>query len=180
MARLPLANRDDFPEELRYVWDRTSRGDAPPNIFRVMGNNPALLRNYLRLGNSLWGDSHLETATRELVILRTAYLSRSVYEWHQHVTIGRQAGLADEKINALQNWPESELFSEQERELLAYVDAVAESAQPRQELHDGLAAHFPGPTIMGVNLLVGFYMMTARFLGGMEVETEEPFIGWQL
>lgn len=180
MARLPLANRDDFPEELRYVWDRTSRGAAPPNIHRVMGNNPVLLRAYLRLGNALWNDGGLQTATRELVILRTAFRSRSVYEWHQHVALGRQAGLADEKINALQNWPESELFSEQERALLAYVDAVAESPHPRQELHDGLAVHFSAATIVAVNLLVGYYMMTARFLGGMEVETEQPFIGWQL
>ncbi len=180
MTRLPLATRDDFPEELKYVWDRTVAGETPPNIFRVMGNNPPLLRNYLRLGNSLWGDSGLDTATRELIILRTAFLARSVYEWHQHVRIGRQAGLTDDRIKALQDWRNSNLFSDPERILLDYADAVAESPHPRQELHDAMAKHFPPATIVAVNLLVGFYQMTARFLGGMEVETEEPFIGWDL
>ena len=71
MARLPFVSRDQFPEQLTYVWDRLDAAGMPPNIFRVMGNNPALLRNYLRLGNSLWSDIGLDVATRELAILRS-------------------------------------------------------------------------------------------------------------
>lgn len=180
MTRLPLTSRDDFPEDLRYVWDRTATAGTMPNIFRTMGNNAPLMRNYLRLGNSLWNDSGIDVATRELIILRTAFNARSVYEWHQHVRIGRQAGITDEKIRALSDWRSSSLFTESEKALLDYADAVSESSHPRQELHDAVAAHYPPATLVAVNILVGFYMMTARFLGGMEVETEEPFIGWDL
>jgi hypothetical protein len=34
--------------------------------------------------------------------------------------------------------------------------------------------------MVGVNLLAGFYGMTAKYLGAMEVEMEEPFVGWEL
>ena len=34
--------------------------------------------------------------------------------------------------------------------------------------------------MVGINMLTGFYGMTAKFLGAMEAETEDPFIGWQL
>lgn len=180
MARLPRVERDDIPDELKYVWDRLGTDGNVPNIFRAMGNNPPLLRAYLRLGNGLWAECGLDVATRELVILRTAYLHRSQYEWHQHVRIGRAAGLTDDRIKGLRDWRDSKEFSEGERALFAYADAVAESEHPRQELHDELARHFPAGTVVGVNLLVGFYGMTARFLGAMEVETEEPFIGWDL
>ena len=47
-------------------------------------------------------------------------------------------------------------------------------------MHNSLAAHFDPSTIVGVNLLTGFYGMTAKFLGAMEAETETPFVGWQL
>ena len=180
MSRLPAATRDDFPEELRYVWDRLGNGGTPPNIFRAMGNNAALLRNYLRLGNSLWSDIGIDVATRELAILRTAILQHSMYEWHQHVRIGREAGLTDDRIRALHHWRTSELFSEPERAILGYVDALSASDHPLEEVHDELAKHFPPATLVGINLLTGFYGMTAKFLGAMEVEPEENFVGWEL
>lgn len=178
MTRLPKATRADFPEDLAYVWERLG-GENASNIYRALGNNPVLLRGYTRLGNNLWNHCGLDVATRELVILRTAILQHSVYEWHQHVRIGQEAGLTLHRINALHHWRTSELFSEAERALLAYVDAAQAGDHPAQDVHDELARHYPPSTLVGINLLVGYYGMTAKFLGAMEVETEEPFVGWQ-
>jgi alkylhydroperoxidase family enzyme len=180
MARLPFAERSSIPDDLVYVWDRNANNGVPANIFRTMANNPQLWRSYLRLGNGLWNQCGLDVPTRELVILRTAILHHSTYEWHQHVRIGRQAGLSDERIVALHHWRTSDLFSEPEKALLGYVDALAASDHPADEAHDALAKHFDNSTIVGINLLTGFYGMTAKFLGAMEVETEDPFVGWQL
>lgn len=181
MSRLPNVSKTDIPEELYYVWDRLApTPEAVPNIFRVMGNNPKVLRSYLRLGNGLWAACGLDVKTRELAILRTAILHHSIYEWQQHVRIGRAAGLSDEQIVALHHWRGSELFSPAERAMLAYVDAVAATAHPSQEIHDELAKYWPNSAIVGINLLAGYYEMTAKFLGAMEVEPEEPFVGWQL
>ena len=178
MARLPKATRAVFPEDLAYVWDRLG-GDRAPNIYKTMGNNPTLLRGYVRLGNNLWNHCGLDVATRELAILRTAILHHSVYEWHQHVRIGHEAGLTFERIRALHHWRASDLFSEAERALLAYVDALDASDHPAREVHDDLARHFPASALAGINLLIGYYGMTAKFLGAMEVETEEEFVGWE-
>lgn len=180
MARLEKVSRESFPDELKYVWDHTATNGKMANIFSTMGNNPALLRSYLRLGNGLWSQCGLDVPTRELTILRTAILHHSAYEWHQHVRLGRSAGLTDERIVALHQWRTSELFSEPERAVLAYVDAIAASEHPPADVHDVLSHHFPPSTIVGVNLLAGFYGMTAKYLGAMEVETEEPFVGWEL
>ena len=181
MARLPFAERSSIPDDLVYVWDRNANAEGvPANIFRTLANNAPLWRAYLRLGNGLWTECGLDLPTRELVILRTAILHHSTYEWHQHVRIGRQAGLTDERILALHQWRTSEEFSPAEKALLGYVDAVAASDHPSGETHHELAAHFDPSTIVGINLLAGFYGMTAKFLGAMEVETEGPFIGWQL
>lgn len=180
MARLPFAQRSDIPENLQYVWDRNATAGELPNIFRAMANNPPVWRSYLRLGNGLWNSCGLDVQTRELVILRTAILYHSAYEWHQHVRIGRQAGLADVRIVALHHWRGSDLYSEGERAILAYVDALAASDHPPADVHSALAAHFPPGTMVGINLLVGYYTMTAKFLGAMEVEPEAAFVGWQL
>jgi alkylhydroperoxidase family enzyme len=180
MARLPLVTRKDIPESLHYVWDRITADGKTPNIFGAMGNNPELLRSYLRLGNGLWANCGLDLPTRELVILRNAILRHSIYEWHQHVRIGRSAGLSDERIVALHHWRESGLFSESEKALLGWVDALGASDHPPADAYDALALRFDQGTIVGVTLLSAFYAMTAAFLGSMEVETEEPFVGWEL
>lgn len=181
MSRLPLVNRGDIPPELQYVWDRLVSADGQvPNIFRTLGNNPKLLRAYLRLGNGLWADCGLDLKTRELAILRVAVLQRSVYEWHQHVTIARNAGIDDARIKDLHHWRASMLYSPAERAMFAYIDALAASDHPLADVHNALAEHYPPGTVAGINLLAGFYIMTARFLGAMEVQPETPFVGWEL
>ncbi len=179
MARLAPARREDFPESLLYVWDRLAERGSMPNIYRFMGNNPQLLRGYTRMGNALWGSAGLDVPTRELAILRVAILLHSPYEWHAHVRIGRAAGLGDERIRALHTWQSSELFTPAERAMLAYLDAVVASDHPTIEAHRALEEHFPASAVVGINLLAGFYAMTAKFLGAMEVETEEAFVGWE-
>ncbi len=182
MTRLPKATRADFPEELLYVFDRLPNGPdgSPMNIFATMGNNPGLLRSYLRLANPLWAQCGLDPERREIVILRTALLHKSVYEWHQHVRIGHEAGLSDARILALHTWQNSDQFSEFERAILGYVDALVASDHPEQEVHDALAKHLPAAGVAGVNLLIGTYIMTAKFLGAMEVQPETAFVGWRL
>jgi alkylhydroperoxidase family enzyme len=185
MARVPAATRETFPDDLKYVWDRlggdptAAPGSGPANIFRAMGNNPHVLRGYLRLGNALWAHCGLDVATRELVILRCAIVRQSTYEWHQHVRIGREAGLADDQVRDLHHWRTSERFSPAEKAIFAYVDALAETDHPSADVFAGLAAHYPPATLVGITVLAAFYFATARFLGAMEVQTEQSFIGWE-
>ena len=152
----------------------------PPNIFRALGNNPELLRAYLRLGNGLWNHCGLDLRTRELVILRTAILKQSRYEWHQHVRLGRDAGLTDAQVSALHDWRNSTAFNDAERAIFAYVDAVNANGVPPRDVHDELANHVDDATLTGVCLLTAFYAMTATFLAAMEVEPETAFVGWTL
>lgn len=180
MARIPDATRDQIPEELKYVWDAVADNGEPPNIFKALGNNPQILRAYLRLGNGLWNHCGLDVATRELAILRSALNQGSKYEWHQHVRIGREAGLRDEQINALHDWHGSDIFDDREKALLAYVDAVGEQGPPAQAALSKLVETWGTSTAVGVTVLVPFYEMTGKFLAAMDVQTEEPFIGWRV
>jgi alkylhydroperoxidase family enzyme len=180
MSRLPLMTRDRFPEDIRYVWDRVTGGTGAANIFGLLGNNPRVLHGYLRLGNALWEHCGLDVRTREMVILRAAYLQNSAYEWHQHVRIGRQAGLDDATINDIRNWRDADRFSESEKALFGWADSLAASNHPSDAAFSELAKHFDEAAVAGVTFLVLYYFATARFLGALEVKIEEPFVGWSL
>jgi 4-carboxymuconolactone decarboxylase len=178
VARVPQATRDGFPEELKYVWDALATDGEPPNIFKALGVNPALLRAYLRLGNGLWANCGLDLPTREMVILRSAFNKQSKYEWHQHVRIGRDAGLTNDQINALRNPQRSSLFSEKEKVLLDYADAMARDNPPSEQQFRAMVEAWGEQTAVGVTMLVPFYEMTAKCLAALDVETEETFVGW--
>ena len=180
MARLPAMNRDSFPEELRYAWDRIAGSGSPPNIFATLGNNPNVLLGYLRLGNALWNHCGLDVRTREMVILRCAYLQNSAYEWHQHVRIGRDAGLDNATINAIRRWRDHPSFSESEQALFAWADGLAASDHPGDAAFDALSKHFDPSAVAGITVLISYYFATAKFLASMEVATEDAFVGWSL
>jgi alkylhydroperoxidase family enzyme len=179
MSRLPKMNRERFPEELRYAWDRVAPNDSPPNIFAALGNNPHVLLGYLRLGNALWNHCGLDLRTREIVILRCAYLQNSAYEWHQHVRIGREAGLDNRTINAIRNWRDGS-FSPSEQALFAYADSLAASDHAGDPAFDGLRRHFDESAVVGITVLIAFYFATAKFLASAEVEIEGEFVGWSV
>ena len=180
MPRIPLANRSDMPEEMLEFWDRLAAGGQPRNIHRTQGSNPDVLRASRTFSNTLWTKGGFDPATRELIILRTARVRDSVYEWQQHVPIGLGAGLTRAQVIALGAWQESAEYTPAQRAVLAYVDAVAGMAAIPGELVVNLRTHFPDSTVVGITMICGFYVAMARFMTALDIELEEPFIGWDL
>ncbi|MGE5594606.1 MAG: carboxymuconolactone decarboxylase family protein [Hyphomicrobiales bacterium] len=179
---LPHVERADLPEELHELWDKLDMGDGVADIFRVMGNNPGLLRTYVQMLNALWHATGIDPATRELAILRVASLCRSQYLWHSHVRIAREHGVSDDRIRGVNRWQASELahFDRRDRAVFAYVDAVVNHSPEVRERHAVLSDFFPLASIIALNLLAGFYQMTAQFAEAMDLQTGERFIGWDL
>ncbi|MFN0146129.1 MAG: carboxymuconolactone decarboxylase family protein [Dehalococcoidia bacterium] len=181
MTRIPMTDRADMPADMLEFWDRLAAGGGPVrNIHRTQGNNPEVLRASRTFSNAVWTKGGFDPATRELIILRTARCVGSVYEWQQHVPIGLDVGLTRERVIALNAWQNSSVFSPAERATLAYVDAVASPGPVAAELVQGLKAHYPDATIVGITMLAGFYMAIARFMVAMDIDLEKPFIGWDL
>jgi 4-carboxymuconolactone decarboxylase len=180
MTRLPLSNREDMPPDMIEFWDRLAGGGLPRNIHRVQGNNPDVLRGSRTFSNTLWTKGGFDPATRELIILRTARAVDSTYEWQQHVPIGLDAGLTRERIIALGDWRESNLYSAAERAILATVDSVTAMGDVHEAVIDELKAHVAPGVVVGVTMLCCFYLAIARFMVAMDLTLEAPFIGWKL
>ncbi len=175
MARLPLPTRESLPDDVKERWDRTAARGPVLNIMRAFLLNPGIEINAF----SVWRASGLSPRAREIVILRAAYVRESTYEWHQHVRIARDAGLTDDVIEAVRGWRDASVFSEDERALLAFVDGL-DGGRPSD---DSLAAVSKGRTdgeVFGVLYLITMYFQLAHVMAALDLETEEPFVGWAL
>jgi alkylhydroperoxidase family enzyme len=176
MARVPLPAREELPEELQKRWDRMAARGGPLNIQRLFLAQPAIRLDAF----GVWEASGLEARARELVILRAAYRKQSTYEWHQHVRIAREAGLSDAEINAVRSWREAGGFSDDERALLAYVDALADGPPVPDEVFNAMATGRSREHVVGVSFLITLYFQLAAIMATFELETEVPFVGWEL
>jgi alkylhydroperoxidase family enzyme len=176
MARIELPDRESLPPELHERWDRTAERGPVLNIHRAFLTNPEIELAAARI----WRASGLEPRQRELVILRCAFVKQSTYEWHQHVGRARSAGLNDADINAVRDWQTSTRFSEAERVLLGYVDAMADNQRPGDPAFERMAAGRTPGEVFGVTFLVTLYFQLAHIMAALDLETEEPFVGWEL
>lgn len=177
MARIPLPTRESLPDEaLQQRWDRLAERGPVLNVLRLFLANPAIELN----ARQVWRASGLEPRARELVILRCAYTQQSTYEWHQHVRIAVGVGLTAADINAVRTWQDAPLFSEAERVLLAYVDALATTPRPSDEVFEAFAQGRSPAEVVGVTVLITLYFQLARIMAVLDLETEEPFVGWEV
>ena len=148
------------------------------NIYRAVGNNPAVLYGLRTFLGTLWRDSGLDPTQRELVILAVSREIESAYEWHQHVATARDVGISDSDILAIADG-KLDQFDRSDRTLIEYALAVVRETVG-DEHHDELAAaHGPG-TVVGVAALASGYLLVGRLLSALDIETETPFVGWRL
>jgi alkylhydroperoxidase family enzyme len=177
MARIPLPTRDSLADDgLRQRWDRLAQRGPVLNVHRLFLANPEIELNAVRL----WRASGLSPRAREIVILRCAFVRQSTYEWHQHLRIARGEGLGAAEIDAVRDWRASELFSEDERALLAYVDELAAVQRPSDEVFAAFAAERSPAAVLGVTMLITTYFQLAHIMAALDLETEEPFAGWEV
>src|SRR4030065_64639 len=93
MARVSYVATAEAQGDAREVFAKLeSRGSDILNLNRVLAHSPNVLRNFMRLGNSLLFHGVLPPRLRELAILRVAELTGAHYEWAHHVPIGQLAG----------------------------------------------------------------------------------------
>lgn len=177
MARIPLPTRESLTDDaLVQRWDRLAARGPVLNVLRMFMANPTIELNAFQV----WRASGLAPRVREIVILRCAYVQQSTYEWHQHVRIAANEGLTAAEIDAVRDWRNAALFTEDERALLAYVDELAANPRPSDEVFAAMAEGRSPAEILGVTMLVTLYFQLARIMAALDLETEEPFVGWDL
>jgi alkylhydroperoxidase family enzyme len=167
MQRVPSAGFEPrLQERLEELWGK------PVNLYRALGNHPALTAAWTEFANAIRHDSRTPRALRELMILRTAQIARSQYEWAHHLRMARQAGVSEAKIAALAGWRAAEEFDARERAALALTEAVM-ACDVSDEVHAEVRKHFSDAEFVELSLTAGFYAMVSRMLDAMRVEMDD-------
>jgi len=173
MSRVSLA---DFEPGLKKRLADLRR--TPPNLYRCLGNHPALVAAWTEFSKMLRHDTRTPRALRELVILRGGQLMRSEYEWAQHLPMARKAGVRESQINALANWPSSPEFDEREKAALELAEAVT-NGRVSDDVYARARRHFDEHDYVELAAVAAFYAMVGRMLDAMGVPLDEDVRNYQ-
>jgi len=143
------------------------------NIFRMMAHSPSHLEQYCRLGGAIRHKGELDPVVRELAITRTGILCEAPYEVTAHKRIGRNVGVTDEQNAALENWQSGTCFDEVQRAALAFTDETVRLPRATDATFKAIAAKLTPGALVELQLAVGFYIMTSKFLETFEIDMQD-------
>ena len=174
-ARIPPLEPEEFSDELR---ERFDQGGDTLNIFRTLANHPDLLRRWAVFANHILMKSTLDSRTRELVIMRVAWLCRSGYEWGQHVGIAQNIGISIEHIQRVREGSDAPGWDARERLVLEMVDELHEDAHISDQTWAGLSEEFSVQEVMDLVFTAGQYTLLAMALNSFGVQLETGSLGF--
>ncbi len=173
--RPATGNRPDIQEILDASAEFTGGAE---NILLTIANHPGLFRRFAGFTGKLLAGGKLPERQRELVILRTAWLCDSVYEWGQHHRMALAAGLHEGEISRIPDGPADPGWSPEDRALLQATDELVRSHRIARSTWDAVAGNLDDRQLIELVLLIGAYVMLGGFLNSIEVEPEPGLVGF--
>jgi 4-carboxymuconolactone decarboxylase len=174
MARVPLIEEKGHPELSEVIAKiKGARGGRLINIYRLMLHSPALANAWFDLNQAVRYGTEIDGQSRELAVIRVAILNEVEYVVRAHgPAYALKEGLTPEQVTALANWRDSNLFSEQQRALLAYTDAMTRDIEVAEPVFAEVQKHFSERQVVELSMLIGAYNMLTRFLKALKVDPE--------
>lgn len=85
------------------------------------------------------------------------------------MTLIKRSG-SEDKVNELEKWQDSKLFSLKERSALAYAEAITLSGQnPTKEMFIDLKKHFTEDEVVELTALIAFQNMSSKFNSALDI-----------
>jgi len=171
MARIPYPDPDSDPAIAQLAEQiKAERGGKLLNLYRMLLHSPPMARGWLAFFTAVRQQGILPGRDRELAILRVAVLNDADYEFAQHVPFALKDGLTREQIDAVRNDPASRLFTDRDRAVIAYADAMTRDIRVPDAVFAAVHASFPEQELVELTITIAGYNMVSRFLEALDID----------
>jgi alkylhydroperoxidase family enzyme len=117
--------------------------------------------------------TEIDGQCRELAVIRVAILNDVEYVQRAHgPAYALQEGLTPQQVAAIADWRSSNLFSDRQRALLDYTDAMTREIDVADPVFAELRRHFSERQTVELTMLISAYNMLTRFLKALKVDPE--------
>lgn len=174
MSRVPLIEEKEHPELSELIAKiKGARGGRLINIYRLMLHSPALADAWFELNQAVRYGTEIDGQCRELAVIRVAILNDVEYVQRAHgPAYALKEGLTPQQVTAIADWQSSKLFTDKQRALLDYTDAMTRTIDVPDGVFGELRKHFSERQAVELTMLIGAYNMLTRLLKALKVDPE--------
>ena len=174
-TRIPPVDVETLPDDLRETLEEQRKlWGTPLYPYLFYARHPA----YFRAAKAMW--AALQEEAKRVPDTLKALLNRRVAWWNgceycqdAHAAKGSRLGVSKEKIEALNDYAESPLYSDAEKVALEYTDAMTET---RREVDDKLFAnlqrHYDDDCIAEMTMIIAWQNAGTRFNRTLRVPSQ--------
>ncbi|MEK6301646.1 MAG: carboxymuconolactone decarboxylase family protein [Acidobacteriota bacterium] len=174
--RIAPLGREQWSAQQREMITPQIRADGSVlNLYATMLQHPRLYTPRMSFGSYLRTETSLPPKTRELLIMRTAFLIGAQYEWAHHVEYARAAGLTDGEIARIAAGPDAAGWSEEQRAVLRAVDELRREAFITNGTWSVLEKHYDTKQLVEIVFTVGGYTMTGLAINSFGIQVEPGY-----
>lgn len=178
MTRISLLADDQLePAAREIISGIKARGAKVPDLYRMLANAPELLAAWTDIAWPLRTANRTDRAFRELLIMRTSYLTQAQYEWAHHWKLAIEAGVPEAKLHALPDYATHTAFDVRERAALRFADALVTTGKVPDTTFDALSEHFDAAEMIHLTLTISFYVCVAHMASAFELDLEPAYRG---
>jgi alkylhydroperoxidase family enzyme len=166
---IPLPADDALPADVR---ERLAH--LPPvNVFRMLANAPASFHGFLELALSILTRSEFDARKREIAILRVAHVTRSSYEWTQHVRLALQIGVSQPEIDRIGVDGPVHGVDEESALLCRVAEEISRDVRLSDDALQAILAKYGVRQATELILCCSYFNMLSRFLESTRVALED-------
>ncbi len=172
--RIAPLKREDAAPQVEVMYRRMdAMGNPPPNMHLTFGKNAGLYEKWLPFATYIIPASSLGHRDRQILILRSAFRWRCGYVWSQHVEISKYfAALSGDEIAALCSDGADELWSREERALIAAVDETRAAGEISDPVWSVLAGRYGEDQLLDLVFTIGQYSLISTALRSLRVQLD--------
>jgi alkylhydroperoxidase family enzyme len=175
MPRIPYVEREAATGKLKELYDSfesqfQTRGI--PNVVKTLGNSPDLAARVFPLANYFMTKSSLDKRQRELAVLILMKRLDCEYGFVRHIEIAERCGINRQQIDAIGDYKNNKLFSDDDKLILRYADELTTKAKVDDELFNNVEKLIGRANVLELTAATAFWNMMARNLNALQVGLE--------
>jgi len=174
--RIPPVDAETCPDDLRETLEEQRKlWGEPLYPYLFYARSPAYFRAAKAMWTALQEDAkHVPGTLSALVNRRVAWWNGCDYCQDAHAAKGSRLGISTEKIEALNDYAESPLFSDAEKVALEYADAITETHRDvGDELFVRLQRHYDEDTIAELTMTIAWQNASSRFNHAFRIPSQK-------
>jgi alkylhydroperoxidase family enzyme len=171
MARVPYLQQSDLPPEHQELLAR------PIALNRAMANSPNASRAMSTLAMYIRHKSKLDPRLREMAILQVGYLAKSPYEYSHHVKLGREVGVSDDDIRAINDETAGRptKLDDLSKVVLRAAREMTNDLAMSDSTFTALEKALGREQVIDLTLAIAFYNAVVRLLGTLQIDVEPEY-----